>query len=72
LDWTGLVVIRKLAIGAAILAFLAPTEAPVRNRLRADELERTEDRVPFRNKERLPHHRNFHELLKGPEYAGHY
>jgi hypothetical protein len=53
-DGPRLVVILQLAIDAAILALLIPAESPVWNRLRTDELEAAQERVPFGHEKRLP------------------
>src|SRR5947209_15967955 len=66
-----LVVVGQLAIDAAILAFLIPAKPPVRNGVRADELEAAQDRVLFRDLEHLTQNLNFNQTLKGTEGFAH-
>jgi hypothetical protein len=53
------------------LAFLIPAEAAVRDRFRADELERAEQRIAFGNQEGLAQDRNFNQFFVWTEEFGH-
>jgi hypothetical protein len=66
-DGTRLVVIGKLATHTAVLAFLIPTEPAVWDRLRADELEGAQERVPLRHQKRFAQNRDFDKLLVRPK-----
>jgi hypothetical protein len=66
-DGPSLVIVGKLAIDAAILAFLIPAEAAIRNRFRADELKRAEQGIALRDEKRLPENRDFDELFVRPK-----
>src|SRR5580704_13144005 len=67
----GLIVVEQLAIDAAILAFLIPAKAAVRNRLGADELEAAQNGVLLGNEESFPQDADFHEPLKRTENLRH-
>src|SRR6266446_1440686 len=66
-----LVVVRQLTRYAAILAFLVPAEASIRNRFRADELEAAQKRIALRHLKLLPQDDNFHQLLVRTERFRH-
>ena len=67
----GFVVIGQLASDAAILAFLIPAEAAIRNCFRADELEAAQERVLLRHLDLLAEYFNFDQALVRAEEIGH-
>jgi hypothetical protein len=58
----------KLSGDAAILAILIPAEAAVRDRIRADVLKTTKDRVLFRHLEGFPKDFDFDEAFVRAKY----
>src|SRR5579863_6473847 len=58
-----IIVVRQLAAYPAILAILIPAEAPVRNRLRADELKAPQQRIPLRYLKLLPQQRDLDKFF---------
>ncbi len=65
------IVIGQLTLDTAILAILVPTETPVRDRLRTNELEATEQRVFLRNLEFLAHDFYGNQFFVGTKGARH-
>src|SRR6266436_5960407 len=58
-----LVLIRQLARHPAILTILIPAEAPIRYRLRADELKAPQKRIPLRDLKLSSEDRDLHQLF---------
>jgi hypothetical protein len=63
------VIVGQLTIDAAVLAFLIPAEAPIRNSVGADELKTAKKGVPFGHEKGLAQDGDLNEMLIGPKNA---
>src|SRR5215471_6207972 len=66
-----LIVVGKLACDAAILTILIPAKTAIRDCFRTDELEASQQRVPLRDLELLPHDVNVDKFFVRSEWFGH-
>jgi hypothetical protein len=67
----GLILVRKLTLNAAILAFLVPAETSIRDGFGRDILKASQQRILFGDLKGLSANRDFHQALVGPKNAAH-